>query len=91
MDRIVTRYDLVSAIHNILTTNAVANPEDAVQVVGVAGSWSPGLFAVIPSERAKAALEEVLMDITGRRHPTAGNAWILDEAQSLALIKAAED
>jgi hypothetical protein len=91
MDRIVTRHDLISAINHILTAHAVANPEDAAQVFGVAGSWSPGLFAVIPSERAKAALDAVLIGITGREHPTAGNAWILDEAQSLALIKAAEN
>jgi len=27
------------------------------------------------------------MKITGRRHPTAGDIWILDDAQSVALIK----
>jgi hypothetical protein len=34
---------------------------------------------------------EKLMRITGYRHPTAGNVWILDQAQSLALIQMAGD
>jgi hypothetical protein len=46
---------------------------------------------VIPSKRAKVPLEEVLMRITGHRHPNAGDVWILDEAQSLALIQIAQD
>jgi hypothetical protein len=46
---------------------------------------------LIPSERAKVALEEVLMSIAGHRHPTAGDVWILDEAQGLALIQISED
>jgi len=36
-------------------------------------------------------LEEELMKITGHRHPTAGDVWILDEAQSLALIEMARN
>jgi len=90
MERTVTRHDLASAINHILTANAVPNPEDAVQVLGSPGNGTR-LFVLIPSERAKVALEEVLMSITGHRHPTAGDVWILDEAQSLALIRVAED
>jgi hypothetical protein len=90
MERTVTRHDLASAINHILTANAVPNPEDAVQVLGSPGNGTR-LFVLIPSERAKVALEEVLMSITGHRHPTAGDVWILDEAQSLALIQVAED
>jgi len=90
MERTVTRHDLASAITHILSANAVPNAEDAVQVLGTPGNGTR-LFAVIPSERAKTALEEVLMSITGHRHPTAGDVWILDEAQSLALIQIAQD
>jgi hypothetical protein len=28
---------------------------------------------------------------TGRRHPSAGDVWILDEAQSLALVRMGEN
>jgi hypothetical protein len=90
MGRIVTRHDLASAIKHFLAASGVSNPEDAVQVLGSPGNGTR-LFAVIPSERAKEPLEEVLMSVTGHRHPTAGDVWILDEAQSLALIQIAED
>jgi hypothetical protein len=42
---------------------------------------------LIPAERAMLALVEELMRATGHRHPTAGDLWILDQAQSLALIE----
>lgn len=90
MERTVTRHDLASALIRILEANGVPDAEDAVQVLG-----SPGngilLFVVIPSQRAKVVLMEKLMRITGYRHPTAGNVWILDQAQSLALIQMAGD
>ena len=86
MERTVTRHDLASAIIHILTANGVPNPEDAVEVLGSPGHGTQ-LFALIPSARAKVVLEEKLMRITGHRHPTAGDVWILDEAQSLALIQ----
>ncbi len=90
MERTVTRHDLVLAINHILAANAVPSPADAVQVLGSPGNGTR-LFALIPSERAKSALEGVLMSITGHRHPTAGDVWILDEDQSLALIQIAEN
>ena len=90
MERTVTRHNLASAIIHILTANGVPKPEDAVEILGSPGNGTR-LFALIPSERAKAALGEELMAVTGHRHPTAGDVWILDEAQSLALIQIAED
>ncbi len=90
MERSVTRHDLASALVHILEANGVPDPVDAVEVLGSPGNGTH-LFVLIPSERAKVALEEVLMSITGHRHPTAGDVWILDEAQSLALIQIAED
>jgi hypothetical protein len=90
MERTVTRHGLASAIIHILTANGVPNPEDAVEVLGAPGNGTR-LFALIPSERTKAALGEELMAVTGHRHPTAGDVWILDEAQSLVLIQIAED
>jgi len=68
----------------------VASPGDAVEVLGSPGDGAR-LFALVPSERAKLALADDLMKITGRRHPTAGDIWILDDAQSLALIELAGD
>ena len=55
------------------------------------GRWAMerSYFVVIPSQRAKVALVEKLMGITGYRHPTAGDVWILDQAQSLALVEMA--
>jgi hypothetical protein len=85
MERSVTRHDLSSALIHILEANGVASPGDAVEVLGSPGN-DVRLFALIPSQRAKVALGETLMRITGHRHPTAGNLWILNEAQSLALI-----
>jgi hypothetical protein len=89
MERTVTRQELVAALVHILVANDVPDPQDAVEVL-----WSPGngtrLFVIIPNERAKAALGEDLMRITGHRLPNAGEIWILDEAQSLALIQVAE-
>ena len=90
MERTITRHDLASAIIYILTANDVPNPKDAVEVLGSPGNGTR-LFALIPSQRSKMVLEEELMKITGHRHPTAGDVWILDEAQSLALIQVAED
>ena len=88
MERTVTRHDLALALVHILEASAVPNPEDAVEVM-----VSPGngvrLFVLIPSEQAKMALGEKLMGVTGHRHPNAGEIWILDEAQSLALIEIA--
>ena len=88
MERTVTRRDVALAIIHILTANGVPNPEDAVEVLGSPGNGTR-LFALIPSERAKSAIEGELMSITGHRHPTAGDVWILDEAQSLSLIQMA--
>jgi hypothetical protein len=90
MERTVTRHDLASAFSHILQANGVPDPEDAVEALGSQGNGTR-LFVLIPSERAKVALEEKLMSITGHRHPTAGDVWILDEAQSLALIQMAAD
>ena len=90
MERTVTRHDLASALIHILEAKGVPDPEDAVEVLGSPGNGTH-LFVVIPSERGKAALEAELMNITGHRHPTAGDIWILDEAQSLALIQMAGD
>ena len=67
------------------------DPVDAVEILGAPGNGTH-LFALIPSERAKAALGGKLMAVTGHRHPTAGEVWILDEAEGLlALIRTAED
>jgi hypothetical protein len=89
MERTVTRQELVAALVHILAANDVPDPRDAVEVL-----WSPGngtrLFVLIANEQAKAALGKDLMRITGHRHPNAGEIWILDEAQSLALIHVAE-
>ncbi len=90
MERTVTRRDLASALVHILQVNSVPDPEDAVEVLGSPGNGTR-LFVLIPSERARAVLEEELMAVTGHRHPTAGEVWILDEPQSLALIRRAED
>jgi hypothetical protein len=90
MERNVTRHDLASALVRILAANCVLDPEDAVEVLGSPGNGTR-LFVLVPSERAKAVLAEELMGITGHRHPTAGEVWILDEAQSLALIQIARD
>ena len=89
MEWSVTRYDLASAITRILLANAVPSPEDAVQVLAAPGNGTR-LFAVIPTARAKLALEQVLMRITGHQHSPAGDVWILDEAQSQVLIRAVE-
>jgi hypothetical protein len=85
MERTLTRSDLSSAVIHILEVKGVANPRDAVEVLGSPGN-GVRLFLIIPSERAKLALAEELMRVTGHRHPTAGEVWILDEAQGLALI-----
>jgi len=90
MERTITRHDLASAINYILISNAVPNPKEAVQVLGSSGNGTR-LFAVIPSERAKGALEGVLMRVTGRRHPAPGDVWVLDEAQGRALVRIVED
>ena len=90
MERAVTRHDLAKALIHILEASGVSNPQDAVEVLGSPGNGTH-LFVLIPSERAKAVLDAELMNITGHRHPTAGEIWILDEAQSLALIRIAED
>jgi hypothetical protein len=88
MERTVTRHDLASALTRILEANGVPDPKDAVEVLASPGNGTH-LFVLIPSERAKAALEAELMNITGHRHPTAGDVWILDETQSLAFIQMA--
>jgi hypothetical protein len=90
MERSVTRHDLAKALIHILEASGVSNPQDAVEVLGSPGNGAH-LFVVIPSPRAKVVLMEKLMRITGYRHPTAGDVWILDEAQSLALIQMARD
>jgi hypothetical protein len=90
MERSVTRHDLAKALIHILEANGVPDPEDAVEVLGSPGNGTR-LFVLVPSERAKVVLEEELMSITGHRHPTAGEVWILDEAQGLALIQIAEN
>jgi len=84
----ITRHDLSSALIQILEARGVASPEDAVEVLG---SPDDGvrLFVLVPSKRARAALADDLMKVTGRRHPTAGDIWILDDTQSVALIKLA--
>ena len=90
MERTVTRHELASALVHILEANGVPDPEDAVEVLGSPGNGAR-LFVLIASERAKVALGEELMRVTGHRHPTAGDVWILDEAQGLALIQMAGD
>ena len=89
MERTVTRHELVSAVTHILETNGVPHPQDAVEVMVSPGNGRR-LFLLIPNERAKAALGEELMKITGHRHPNAGEIWILDEAQTVALIHTAK-
>ena len=90
MERSITRHDLALAIRHVMVANAVPDPDDAVQVLSTPGNGTRW-FAIIPSGRAKAALEAILMRITGHRHPSAGEVWILDEAQGLALVRTAED
>jgi hypothetical protein len=90
MERTVTRHDLASALIHILETHGVLHPEDAVEVLGSPGNGTR-LFVVVPSHRAKVVLVEKLMRVTGYRHPTAGDIWILDQAQSAALIRMAGD
>ena len=89
MERTVTRHELVSALTHILETNGVPDPQDAIEVMVSPGNGTR-LFLLIPNERAKAALGEELMKITGHRHPNAGEIWILDEAQTLVLIHTTE-
>ena len=89
MERTVTRRDLTTALVHILVANDVPDPQDAVEVLVSPGNGTR-LFLLIPNEPAKGALGEELMKITGHRHPNAGEIWILDEAQSLALIQMAE-
>ena len=90
MERTVTRHDLSSALIHILEANGVPDPEDAVEVLGSPGNGAH-LFVVIPSPRAKGVLVEKLMRIAGYRRPTTGDVWILDQAQSLALIQTGGD
>ena len=90
MERAITEHDLALAISHILSANAVPDPLDAVQVLSAPGNGTR-FFAIIASEQAGYALEEVLARLTGHRYPNAGEAWIVDEAQGLALIKIAED
>jgi len=89
MERTVTRYDLSSALIHLLEAKGVADPSNAVEVLG-SPTYVLAVLVLIPAERAKLALEEELMRVTGHRHPTAGDVWILDEAQSLALIEMGE-
>jgi hypothetical protein len=89
MERTVTRHELASALIHILEASGVPDPEDAVEVLGSPGNGAR-LFVVVPSQRAKGVLAEKLMTVTGYRRPTAGDVWILDQAQSLALIRIAE-
>jgi hypothetical protein len=63
MERTVTRGDLSSAVIHILEVKGVANPRDAVEVLGSPGN-GVRLFLIIPSERAKLALADELMRIT---------------------------
>ena len=90
MERTVTRHDLASALIHILEAKGVSHPQDAVAVLGSPGNGTR-LFVVIPSQRAKVALMEKLMRIAGYRRPTTGDVWILDQAQSLALMQMAVD
>jgi hypothetical protein len=90
MERTVTRHDLASALIHILEINGVLHPADAVEVLGSPGNGTR-LFVVVPSHRAKVVLAEKLMKVTGYRHPTAGDIWILDQAQSSALIQMVGD
>ena len=81
----MTRSDLSSAVIHILELKGVANPRDAVEVLGSPGN-GVRLFLDYSGGTSQLALADELMRITGHRHPTAGEVWILDEAQSLALI-----
>jgi hypothetical protein len=90
MERSVTRHDLALALIHILAANGVPDPEDAVEILGSPGNGAH-LFVVIPSPRAKVVLVEKLMRIAGYRRPTTGDVWILDQAQSLALIQTGGD
>ena len=88
MELATTRHNLASAIVRVLEAKGVPDAKEAVEVLGAPGNGTR-LFVIVPSERAKVALAEELLEITGNPHPTAGDVWILDEAQSLALIEAA--
>ena len=88
MELTTTRHNLTSAIIQVLEAKGVPDPKDAVEVLGSPGNGTR-LFVIVPSDRAKVALGEELLGITGNPHPTTGDVWILDEAQSLALIEAA--
>jgi hypothetical protein len=69
-----------------LNAKGVADPRNAVQVLG-AQTYGLDVLVLIPAERARLALGDELMRVTGHRHPTAGDVWILNEVQSLALVK----
>ena len=86
----ITCWALSCALIHLLDAKGVADPSNAVQVLG-APTYGLDVLVLIPAERAQLALGETLMRVTGHRHPTAGNLWILDQSQSLALIKMGED
>jgi hypothetical protein len=90
MELTVTRHDLSSALIHLLEAKGVVDPTTAVQVLG-SPTYGLEVLVVIPADRARLALGEELMRATGSRHPTAGDLWILDQGQSLALIKMGED
>ena len=90
MELTVTRCDLSSALIHLLEAKGVADAATAVEVLG-SPTYGLDVLVLIPAERAQLALGETLMRVTGHRHPTAGNLWILDQSQSLALIKMGED
>ena len=76
MEPPVNRHELAAAIIDILAVKGVANLEDAVPVLGSLLD-SNQLLAATPTDRAKVALEDVLMRVTGHRHLTARDLWIL--------------
>jgi hypothetical protein len=90
MELTVTRHDLSSALIRLLEAKGVADPASALEVLG-SPTYGLDVLVLIPAERARLALGETLVRVTGNPHPTTGNLWILDQGQSLALIKMGED
>ena len=89
MELTITCCDLSSALIRLLEAKGVVDPTNAVEVLG-APTYGLDVLVLSPTERAKLALGEELMRATGHRHPSAGDVWFLDEAQSLALVAMGE-